>query len=131
MKKLIVCVLLCALSAFAASPVEYSTTTIANGASLSSAVNIGSKTVLGVVMPAAWTTANLTFQVSYDGTNYANLYDKDGTEYTVTAAASRHIYVEPAQWVGVKYIKVRSGTSGTPVNQGADRSVVLVVRRLD
>jgi hypothetical protein len=31
-------------------------------------------------------------------------------------------------WIGVRYMKVRSGTSGTPVNQGGARTITLVVQ---
>lgn len=106
------------------------TVTIANGASLSAAINLAGEGVLSIRMPAAWTTANLTFQASTDGTTYNDVYDEFGTEYTVTAAASRHILVDPSKFAGATYLKVRSGTTGTPVNQGADRSLVLSSRQL-
>ena len=41
--------------------------TIASGASLSAATDLGPYRVFAVVMPASWTTANLTFQGSSDG----------------------------------------------------------------
>jgi hypothetical protein len=102
---------------------------IANGASLSGAVAIHPNSLVGIVMPADWTAANLTFQVSHDdGTTFNNLYDKDGTEVTVTAADDRYITLEPALWAGIRHLKVRSGTAGTPVNQGAARTLQLVAR---
>jgi hypothetical protein len=76
-------------------------------------------------MPAAWTAANLTFQVSHDGTNFFNLYDKDGTEYTVTADASRAIILPLSDWVGIEHLKIRSGTAAAAVNQGAERTIVI------
>lgn len=104
---------------------------IANGASLSGAVVLPPAEYLaGIVMPAAWTAANLTFQVSEDGVTYNDLYDQDGTEINVTAAASRHIILNPETFWGIHYLKVRSGTTGTAVNQGAARTVVLVTRPL-
>lgn len=104
---------------------SYVNATIANGASLSGAVDLGTKRLARINMPSSWTTANLTFQVSADGTNYANLYDATGTEKTVQAAASRAIILDFSEWIGARYIKVRSGTSGTPVNQGAERILQL------
>ena len=41
-----------------------SSATIANGASLSGAVYVGNRRLIGIQMPAAWTAAVLTFQVS-------------------------------------------------------------------
>jgi hypothetical protein len=83
-------------------------------------------------MPAAWTAAGLTFQASLDGINYFNVFD-DGTtagtfvETTWTAAASQYqIVAAPAKWVGVRWLKIRSGTSGVPVNQAAERTLTIV-----
>ena len=105
--------------------------TIANGASLSGVVDIGEgKTLCAIDMPADWTAANLTFQASTasDGT-FDNLYDQYGTEKTVTADEDRYIALDdPAFWLGVRYIKVRSGTAASAVNQGAERVITLVTK---
>lgn len=113
------------------SPVPI-TITIANGASLSSAIDLGTLVAVGarmaaIQMPSAWTAANLTFQVSLDGVTYADFYDSSGTEYSVTASTSRTILVPYADFFCARFLKVRSGTTGTPVNQGADRSLILNV----
>jgi hypothetical protein len=59
---------------------------------------------------------------------YNNVYDTAGSEKTVTADASRHIIIDPQDFAGTQYLKVRSGTSGLPVAQGAARTITLVVR---
>jgi len=103
------------------------TATIAESASLSGEINLKGGRLFAIVMPAAWTTANLTFQAAtLQGGTYNDVYDEDGTEVAVTAAASRLIILEPARWLGVRNLKVRSGTTGTPVNQAAARSVILI-----
>jgi len=81
-------------------------------------------------MPAAWTTANLTLLVSLDGTTYNPLYDKDGVEVTIAAAASRYIQLFPGDFEGFLYLKLRSGTSGTPVTQAAERVLSVMVEEL-
>ncbi len=107
------------------------TATIANGASLSSVVDLAGLALVGIEMPAAWTAANLTFQAAASASaNVANFYDEMGGEFTASAAASRYIKIDPADFAGIKYLKVRSGTSGAPVAQGADRSITLVCRSL-
>jgi hypothetical protein len=104
------------------------TATIANGASLSNAVKLGRGGVGALALPSGWTTAALTFQGSVDdGVSYQNIYD-DGTERTIASAsvaASRTLSLDPEDWVGFTHIKVRSGTAGSPVNQGADRAIVV------
>lgn len=102
--------------------------TIANGASLSGAAFVGGR-LSAIIMPAAWTAANLTFQGSEDDSTYNDLYDDAGTEYVVTAGASRYIVLDPLAFVGVDFVKIRSGTSATPVNQGAARVVRFVLRQ--
>ena len=103
--------------------------TIANGQSLSGALSLGGLRLFGIVMPAAWTAANLTFQMSPDGgTTWVNMYDTNGTELTATAAVSRFIAFDPTNFASIQSIKVRSGTSGTPVNQGQDSTLQLILR---
>ena len=104
------------------------TVSIASGESLSGAIYLGGIRLFGLVMPSTWTTANLTFQVSVDGTTYQNLYDGDGTEVQVTTAAGYTHTLDPALFAAIPFVKVRSGTSGTPVNQGGDRTIGLILR---
>lgn len=110
-------------------PIVTRTATIANGESLSAAIEIDGSAVVGVVMPASWTAANLTLQASHDDTTFNNVYDELGTEKTVVASTSRYIPLNPADFLGANSIKVRSGTSGTAVNQAAARSVIVVLYR--
>jgi hypothetical protein len=51
-----------------------------------------------------------------------------GTELAMVVAAGQYLAIDPAFWHGANSIKVRSGTSGSPVAQGADRTLTLVVR---
>ncbi len=107
------------------------TFTIANGVALSDKVDIPqSFRPIAVVIPAAWTTANLTFLVSHDGgTTYNNFYDEGGTEITVVVGGTdRFIALLPRLWAGVSRLQIRSGTTGTPVNQGGARSVIVLGR---
>lgn len=106
------------------------TATIANGASLSGAVDLVDYRPIAVQMPATWTAANLTFQASVDGTTYQDVYDDSATELAVGAASARYVALGSAAQLalsGAQYLKVRSGASGSPVNQGGARSVVLVL----
>ena len=109
------------------TPGRVHTATIALSGSLSGAVAIPyTHTLVGLVMPTAWDTADLTFQGSFDGTTYANLYTDGGTEVNVPAAAGRSIYVNTAELRAYPYLKIRSGTQGTPVAQTAARVITLI-----
>lgn len=103
---------------------------IANGASLSGAVDLRGLYVIRLSMPAGWTAAGITFALSDDGSTFNPLCDADGNEITLTVAASKHIALDPADLVGDCWLKIRSGTSAAAVNQGAERTVVLKVREI-
>ena len=100
---------------------------IANGQSLSGAVDLGTGRLVNIQMPAAWTDAVLSFQTSADGVTYADLFDVTGSEYTVYASASRSIVVPRDAFIGTRYLKIRSGLSGAAVAQGGDRSLSLTL----
>jgi hypothetical protein len=107
--------------------VETTTVTIANSASLSGAVDLKGRKLVAIIMPDAWTAASMTFQGSIDGTNFFNVYD-GATERALTVAANYYSALAIGDWVGFRYIKIRSGTAGTPVNQGGARVITLVVQ---
>ncbi len=107
---------------------EAETATIASGTALSGAVDLESKTVIAISMPAAWTTATISIDVSNDGTNYKPLYYQ-GYEYVITeAAANRNISIDPVPLLPWRYIKLRSGLSAAPVNQGAEAVIIIYTK---
>jgi hypothetical protein len=66
-----------------------------------------------------WTAADMTFQVSdaIDGTFY-DLYDQNATEKNVKFAADRHVALDDGTfWTGVRFLKIRSGTTASAVVQ--------------
>ena len=107
--------------------IETKTATIENGGSLSGAVDLGGRKLVAIVMPAAWDAADLTFQASPDGVNYFDVYD-GSAERTVEVAADYYSALAIGDWVGIRWLKVRSGTSGTPVAQTLESVLTLVVQ---
>jgi hypothetical protein len=106
------------------------TATIAINTSLSAAVFIGGEfSLVGILYPAAWTAAGLSFQVSFDGVTYHVLRDDAGTEITKGVTAGQFRYLDPTEFMSAIYLKLQSGTSGTPVNQLAARTLTLYTRR--
>jgi hypothetical protein len=103
--------------------------TIGAGASLSGSIAMGADTLVGLVMPSAWTAAGLSFQVSADGgTTWVELCDTTGTLIALSAAASHFVQVAASNWRGINMIKVRSGTAAAPVNQTLAATIVLIGR---
>lgn len=103
------------------------TATIASSGNLSGVVDCGTARLAVIIMPASWTAADLTFQESVDNSTFVDKYDAYGVEYTVVSAASRAILINLADFIGARYLKVRSGTSGSPVAQGGTRALTLVL----
>ena len=94
-------------------------------------LGVGLRTLLGVLMPAGWTAASMTFAVSVDDSTYVPLHYR-GEEYEITAAggaaAGLAVTIDPAAIAGWPYVRIRSGTAGTPVNQLAKRSFQVLTR---
>jgi hypothetical protein len=107
--------------------------TIANNASLSGPLDLSNKVLCAIIMSAAWTAACLTFQASDDqGATWYELTDALGNAVSVVVAgviAGGRISVDPSDFAGVDFIKVRSGTVGAAVAQGAARTLTLVSRK--
>jgi len=96
-------------------------------------VDIGTKSLVAISLPSNWSEAGLSFQVSFDGESWGELVDTTNTAITVPAVAiaggkPAQIAVNPAQWQGVAALKIRSGTSGAPVDQVAAVTISLITR---
>ena len=98
---------------------------------LSNAMNVGAKVICGLQMPAAWTAADLTFQISIDdGATWVNLLDDQRKEVTVSGpGAGEYLALDPSTFAGVQFVKLRSGTAAVPVAQAAARSLIVVSRK--
>ena len=106
---------------------------IASGTALSNGALLGDHVFVGLQYSAAWTAAALTFQVSDDaGVSWHNLFDDGGNEVTInpTTPAGLRIAITPDPFGGVVLLRIRSGTSGSPVNQAADRNLIVITRKL-
>jgi hypothetical protein len=106
------------------------TATIANGQSLSDAVDLGLMRIGRIVMPevaSGWTAADLTMQTSHDGVTWSNQYDDSRVEYQIKVDAGHSQWVPLDKMMSVRFVKFRSGTAAAPVPQAADRSIILVL----
>jgi hypothetical protein len=100
---------------------------IANGQSLSSAAEIGAGTLAGIQLPTI-TSASLSFQGSFDGTTYVEVLDASSNPVAVSTSTGDRYLKAPADLAGVPFLKVRSGTSGAAVAQGAARTIQLIIK---
>jgi hypothetical protein len=105
---------------------ESEAVTILSGASLSAGLNLGGRIPTGIYMSAAWTAAEMTFQASPNGVTWYNV-QTEAAELSVVVAAGVYVALDVSRFYGVNWLKVRSGTSGAAVNQGADRALTLML----
>lgn len=92
---------------------------------LTSAFSFRDYRLMSIQIPSAWTAANLTFKVSdtQDGT-FSDLYDSDGNQVVVTAAASQTVAVTGAEATALSsclWVKI-----ATTAGQAADRTLVVM-----
>jgi hypothetical protein len=95
--------------------------TIKAGESLSDGVDCSAGQIVRLTLPASWTPANITFQISSDGTFYNDVFNEDGREVMVpNAPPGSAIVFEVAsskRFIAFAHVKVRSGTRDGPVKQ--------------
>ena len=108
--------------------------TIDSGASLSSTASLAGKTVVGIEMSDDWDAAALTFQTAASAAaNVGDLYDEDGeVEIASGSAVAGGVigFQKIARFEHAEFVRVRSGTTGSPVNQTADRVITLIVEAI-
>jgi hypothetical protein len=108
---------------------------IANGAAVSTAINLAGGTLVAIQLPAAWTAADITFEGSFDGTTWAPVFDDASAEVKIAAATVAaqvgRILVSAgvlSKLAALPMFRIVSGVAGTQVNQGAARSFVVVTK---
>lgn len=92
---------------------------IASGQTVSAALDCGGFSLVGLVIPAAFTGTAITFQVSADGVTYQPLYDSSNTVVSITVAQGRSYALAPTNFQGAAFLKIVSGTA-----EGAARTIV-------
>ena len=102
--------------------------TILNTESLSDIVELDGASLVRISMPAAWTAAEISFQVDDGDGTFRDLWMEWNVELYVETAVGRSVEMSVfLQGLHLYRIKVRSGTGGAPVAQGGDREIGLVV----
>ena len=103
---------------------------IASGQSESTPLRLDSDTIVGLYMPAAWDTADVSFEASHDGTSFVEMQEF-GAAVSIQAAAQKYVPLDLTKFVGVTYLRVRSMAGGSPVPQSANRTLTAVYRALE
>lgn len=106
--------------------------TILAGQSLSDELDLYGNKIIGLIMPDGWDVADIYFSASdVSGGTFVPVYDDSGAETKVIGpVAGRAIGIDVIAGVlaAFRFLKIRSGPSGAPVNQTADRTIKLVMK---
>lgn len=102
-----------------------STVTIANGATLSDAVDLSGYVLVGLIIPAAFTGTTITFSMSDDNATFYGINNAGGTALSATVAVSKCILFTPGDFVGIRHLKLTSGSA-----EAAARTIKLITREL-
>lgn len=111
------------LSSDVTGDLKYLTVDIANGNSLSPAVDLKAHRLHHIMTPAGFDGGEITLQASPDGTTWYPVYDAAATYKVVPAAvagASRCIIVDLPSLFGFQYLKFQCAS-----NVGAQRTLTL------
>ena len=84
-------------------------------------------TLCGFYFPSGWTGTSVSFLVSpsINNPNFVPLQDETGSPITYTVAASTYCRAQPADFAGIKFIKMVAGSS-----QAAATQVKLAAREI-
>ena len=137
-RSLFILLLLFAFPAWAATV----TTTIPSGTATSGTIDLTSYVHLGqphpvqIQMPSAWTTSSLIFLISNDGgATFTELYDGNGNEYVVNAAANELILLDPAVFGYITTFEIESvnysSPPSVPVNQTSTRTLTVIAQPIN
>ena len=99
---------------------------ISDSATNSSAAACDGLLLSGIVFPAAMTGSTVTFDFSFDGTNWVDVVETDGTEVSYSVSAGNAVRVDPSGWAfaSIGFIRVTSGSS-----EAADRTINLIFKQ--
>jgi len=120
---------------------RYHTATIANGAAVSDAISlINGERITGVIVPSAWTAADIGFSVSVDGTTFYEVADVTRTTAGTSEARIINVVTNAAAFYAVPavmdlefggFVKLTSvnTANNADVNQGAARSLIVTISK--
>lgn len=111
--------------------------TIANGAAASGAFSLEGKKIAAVVVPSAWTAADITFLIDPGDGTFRPLVGNDGAIVKMTGVATSASEVqlppEVADQIVGKQAKINSTNTASEadVTQGAERKMIVLLVPLE
>lgn len=94
--------------------VVHTTITIPDSAAVpTDGLDLAGSSLVGVYLPISTEGATLGFTVSNDDSTYVDMYDFTGAIIAITLGSSRYIPLDPAMFVGVRFIKPKTASNQT------------------
>jgi hypothetical protein len=87
--------------------------TIAASGTISSPIFLSGVVLHGILIPAAWTTATLSFNASIDGGNTWYPVNNDTVLVSETVAAGTYVALDPTRWRAINAIRLISSAAQT------------------
>lgn len=85
---------------------------IANGANVSGIINTKGSSLVGIIIPAAFTSTTITFSASVDGSTFFPVKNTtSGTTLSYTVAPGEYIAINPVDFYGIPYLEINTGSS--------------------
>lgn len=97
--------------------------TIAISTTTSEAIDLGSLGFVGIILPSAFTGTAITFTGSIDNSTFTALYNSNNSAYSIAVSASRYYMLNPADFMGSRYIKLVSNAT-----EAAGRTITVITR---
>jgi hypothetical protein len=109
---------------------------------LTGGIDLGSSSLIAIEFPTSWPAGatQVTFQAkskntldagddasAEDAENWRNVYDSAGNELVVTCGQNR-VVTDIPELAPLRYIRMRSGTSATPVNVNPTQVIKFIVK---
>lgn len=98
-------------------------TTVLTGQPFSGIIECKGQTLCGILFPVAFTGASVSFYASVDGTTFVQICDKTGAPILYDVAASTYTAIDPKDFYGVNYLKIKSGS-----NEGGTRTLAVALK---
>lgn len=104
------------------------TLSIPAGESISNTIDIDKRGLQAIVIPSSWTKAAISFQMAIEeGGDYVDVFFSTGEEVKFFPDASKAYVISPSVLEGLRFIKIRSGSSATPVIQVSTANIKLIL----
>lgn len=97
--------------------------TILNGQTASNAIDVRGSSLVGLVMPAAFTATDINLEGSLDNSAFKQLINKDLADLVLTFQADDYVLFVPTDFLGVQFFRLNAASS-----QGADRVFTAILR---